>query len=82
MIVHRLASVSEIAATKLRARHVLADSFARSERTLGPQVVTAMVEGVFEAAVDWMVTRLGKRTAYDILQRRADALATDITSRE
>jgi len=41
-------------------------------------VLLGIAHGSFEGAVDWMIAKLGTRTAYEILQRRADALALDV----
>jgi len=40
--------------------------------------MTAVVQGTLDGLVDWMVAKLGGHTAYEILQRRADALASRV----
>jgi hypothetical protein len=44
--------------------------------------LTAVVEGTLEGVIDWMAQTLGTHTAYEILQRRADALASGVINEE
>ena len=40
--------------------------------------MTAVVQGTLDGLVDWMVANLGREASYEILQRRADAIASRV----
>jgi len=41
-------------------------------------LMTAVAHGTLDGVVDWMVAHLGAHTTYELLQRRADALAAGV----